>query len=66
MKPKLYFYFCSYKQQNGIANCNVVRVLKLGYRRLCTFSKNYPLTSALENPRMMDKVFMYHYGFRNK
>lgn len=64
MKPKLYFYFCSYKQKDGIASCNVVRVLKLGHRRPFKCSKYYSLTSALENPRMMNKVFMYHYGFR--
>jgi len=60
---KRYFYFCHYNTKKGTPDCDVVRVLKLGYRHICRAGKGFTPTTALDSKKMMNKVFIY-FGVR--
>ena len=58
-KPEKYFFFCSFRETAFGPVSNVVRVLKLGYRRPCRIGKNEYKDGFVpgQQKRWMNKVF---------
>ncbi len=58
-KPEKYFFFCSFRETAFGPVSNVVRVLKLGYRRPCRIGKTEKNDAFIpgQQKRWMNKVF---------
>lgn len=57
MKPNMYFYCCSHKIVDGKPNCNIVRVLKTGYRHTASLGKGWQPHPMPKMPKLKNKAF---------